>query len=146
MLMAAPQSASDQAQSAGQNAADQTQGAASSAADQTKGAASSAAGAVKHGAETGATKTEEGASDASHGAENTQMMDRRRADQSGTDSGAPARRIKLVAPRPAVTQQVARPQTVAVAIPHTATPLPLLGLLGLGGLSFGVWKARYFRK
>jgi flagellar biosynthesis/type III secretory pathway protein FliH len=94
--------------------------------DQAKGAVSGAAGAVKSGAQTGYNKTKEGAEKAygaTKGALTGNSNDQTTEQQTSTQTTTTTTHKKL---------------------PQTASPLPLLALLGMGSLSFGVWKARLF--
>jgi hypothetical protein len=145
--MAVAQATGSQTQGAASNAAGQAQGAASSAASQAQGAASSAAtgaqnaasqtaGAAQQGAQTGYEKTKQGASNAAGAATGAATGDQSAGqDQTGAASTA------------GQTGGTAGTTTTGAnkGLPQSASPLPLLGLLGLGSLGFGVWKLRYFR-
>ncbi len=106
-----------------QSASDQAQGAGSQAA----GAASNAAGATKSGAESGYNKTK----NAMTGDSNDQNTSN---DQNNNQT----------------TEQQTNTQTTTSTahkkLPQTASPLPLLGLLGLGTFSLGLWKARFLNR
>jgi hypothetical protein len=94
--------------------------------DQMKGAASSAGSAVKSGAETGYNKTKEGTEKAYGATKNAVTgSSSDQQNQSGNQGTS---------------------NTSGGKLPQSASPLPLLGLLGLGTFSLGVWKARWFRK
>jgi cobalamin biosynthesis Mg chelatase CobN len=101
-----------------------------SATDQAKGAASSAAGAVKSGAETGYNKTKEGAEKA-YGAAKGIVT----GSSSEQATGEGQTEQHQAAGTEGTSQQAGK-------LPKTASPLPLLGLLGLAALSLGAWKAR----
>ena len=103
-----------------------------SAADQAKGTASSAASTVKHGAETGANKTKEGAEKA-YGAAKDAVT-----GHSNEQSGQAAEQGQAGAP--------ATSSTSSGHLPQTASPLPLLSLLGVSAFSLGAWKSRWFRR
>ncbi len=92
--------------------------------DKAKGAASSTAGAVKSGAETGYDKTKEGTEKAYGATKNavTGSSDQTTEQQTSTENTTTTANKKL---------------------PQTASPLPLLGLLGLGAFSVGAWKFRF---
>ena len=80
---------------------------------------------MQSGAEATANKTEEGAKKAGNAVKNA---------VTGEPSGQ--------------TGQTAQGEsaTGSQKLPQSASPLPLLALLGLGSFSLGAWKARLFRK
>jgi cobalamin biosynthesis Mg chelatase CobN len=96
--------------------------------EKAKGAASSAVGAVKKGAETGYNKTREGVGKAFSATKNavTGSSNNQTAEQNETSTGGTS-------------------QTATKRLPATASPLPLLGLLGLGAFSLGALRSRFLR-
>jgi cobalamin biosynthesis Mg chelatase CobN len=125
----------NQAQGAASNAADQAQGAASGAADQANqgtggvtGAVTGAAKAVGKGTETGAKKTKDFITGGSKDQDQTGTA--AQGQTSGTTS---------------ISDTSASAQAHGGKLPQSASPLPLLGLLGLGSVGFGVWRARFRR-
>ena len=104
---------------------------AQSVGDQAQGAAQGAGSAVQNGAETGYNKTKEGAQKAYGATKNTltgSSDQQNSSDQNQTDTTG--------------TQGQAHH---AGKLPQTASPLPLLGLLGLGATALGAWKRRWLR-
>ena len=98
------------------------------AGNEAQNAASSAGKAVKKGAETGYDKTKEGATkayDTSKEAVTGQSQDKPDQAQSTTESGN--------------AQQA---PTKGSTLPQTASPLPLLGLLGVAMVAMGARKTR----
>lgn len=120
--------AADATSSALGSAAGQTKDAASDAADATQSAAQSAAGATQSAA--GATQN--AAEDAARSAQNavtpSQTPSTAPSDQSTAPPAAP----------PASTGQAAPAQGTQHKLPQSASPLPLLALLGLGSLVTGL--------
>ena len=114
------QSAANQAQGAASGAAGTAQSGASSAAGAVQSGAEKAGGAVKSGAETGYNKTKNAVTGNSD-----QTSDQ---NQAGTETGAGGT------------------ETGAGTMPKTASPLPLLGFLGLGAVSLGALRSRLFRR
>jgi hypothetical protein len=111
------QSAADQAQ----QSANQAQSAADQAqqnANQAQGAASNAANQTNQSVGGGSKKQDQTGTAAQGQTSGTTSI-------SDTSANAPAHGGKL---------------------PQSASPLPLLGLLGLGTVGFGVWKVRFRRK
>jgi cobalamin biosynthesis Mg chelatase CobN len=95
--------------------------------EKAKGAASSVGSAVKKGAETGYDKTKEGAQKVygkAKGAVTGSNEQNTEANQTSTEGTS---------------------TTASGRLPHTASPLPLIGLLGLGAFSLGALRIRLFR-
>jgi hypothetical protein len=125
----------NQAQGTASNAAGQAQGTATNAADQANqsaggvtGAVTGAAKAVGKGTETGAKKTEEFVTGG--GSKQDQTGTAAQGQASGTTS---------------ISDTSANAPAHGGKLPQSASPLPLLGVLGLGSVGFGVWKARFRR-
>jgi LPXTG-motif cell wall-anchored protein len=113
-----------------QSTDNQSQGAASNAADQAQQAGSNAAGQANAGQSAG---QEQNAGQSQPGA------------AAGGQTGAPPAGQAGAAGETAG----ATAGTAAAGhkhLPQTGSPLPLLGLLGLGSVSIGLWKARYLRR
>ena len=102
--------------------------------DKAKDAASDAAGAVKSGVQTGANKTAEGAEKA-YGAAKDAV--------TGPDSEQSGQEKDQSSTQPAEPTDA---KGSSRRLPQTASPLPFLGLLGLGTFSAGAWKSRLFSK
>lgn len=66
-------------------------------------------------------------------------------DQQGSEPQAPAPVISEDRPKPADTSPTPAPVNVPKELPHTASPLPLLGLIGLASLGVGL-SIRLFRR
>jgi len=130
---------------------DQPQGTASQVGNDAK----DAAGAVKKGAETGYSETKKGVetgySETKKGVKSvyggakkvvTGSPDSETAaqDQTSTTSTPDA------APSSSTQEQNTTTTTSSNRLPQTASPLPLLGMLGLSSVSFGLWKFRFGRK
>ena len=149
----AASTAADQAQQAGSNAAGQAQQAGSSAADQAKQAGSNAAGqaqqagsdaadAAKQGAQAGYDKAKEGANSAVDATK--KAVTGSSTDQNAGEGQNASQEKQTGAPPAGQAGETAGTTSGAEHkhLPQTASPLPLLGLLGMGSLSFGLWKAR----
>jgi cobalamin biosynthesis Mg chelatase CobN len=95
--------------------------------EKAKGAASSVGSAVKKGAETGYNKTKEGAEKVYGKAKNA-VTGSHEQNTEGNQAGAGETST-----------------TASSRLPHTASPLPLIGLLGLGAFSLGALRMRLFR-
>lgn len=108
-----------------------------SATDKAKGAASSTADTIKHGAETGASKTKEGAEKAYDATKNAVTGSSDQSGQTSEQSAQPSGQAQAGA---------GATSTAGGHLPQTASPLPLLGLLGMGAFSLGAWKSRWFHK
>jgi hypothetical protein len=93
-----------------------------------------AAGAVKSGAETGYEKTEEGAEKAYGATKNA--VTGSSSDQTGGQEQAGSQESGTAGTSTKTGKK----------LPQTASPLPLLGLLGLGMFSFGTLSRRPFRR
>jgi hypothetical protein len=106
-----------------------------STSDKTKGAVSGAAGTVQSGAETGYDKTKEGAEKAYGSAKDAATGSS--SDQTGGQEQTGGQ---------AQTGTEGTSTKAGKKLPQTASPLPLLGLLGLGIFSFGTLSTRWFRR
>jgi hypothetical protein len=111
-----------------EQAADATSNALASAAGQTKDAASNAANATQSAAQSAAGATQNAAEDAAHSAQNAVTPSQTPSTAPSDQSAAPGASTAQPAPR----------QGTQNKLPQSASPLPLLALLGLGSLVTGL--------
>jgi hypothetical protein len=129
-----PSNTADQTQSTVSNTADQTKNTASDVADSAQSTARDAAGAVEKGAKNGYEGTKKGVKKGVGAVEHAVTPS---SSDQGTDQSSSA-----TGQEQSTENGSTRGRQGGSELPQTATPLPLLGLLGIGSFGVGIWRLR----